>query len=178
MAMLDEEPTPHQTPTLTELEAARADAAVDQWRTVEWLMSSEEAPDFEVAQLTRRQDAYLQIVQHATSLSAWLSWVEETTQGRNQGIPMPPISEQSEFDQMLAQAATFGSDEVQEGVDTLWSSLRAVFALVRTPGPVAMASFPSMTGTPLLGALAAIDEAETRVTELMRTINRELRAPG
>ena len=33
-------------PKLTELEAARADAAIIQRHTVEWLMSSEEAPDF------------------------------------------------------------------------------------------------------------------------------------
>ena len=78
---------------------------------------------------------------------------------------------------MLAQAATFGSDEVHKGVGELWASLRAVFALVRAPGPVAMASILPMTGTPLLKALAAIDEAETRATELTQTVNRELRAP-
>lgn len=130
-----------------------------------------------IAQLARRQDAYLQIVQYATSLSAWLSWVRATIQRQNQGIPMPHILDQFEFDQMLAQAATFGSDEVHEGVGGLWESLRAVFALVRAPGPVAIASFPLMTGTPLLRALAEIDEAETTATELTKTVNRELRAP-
>jgi hypothetical protein len=54
--MLEEEPTPHQAPTLTDLEVARADAAMTQRLTVEWLMSTEEAPDFEVvlAELVNR----------------------------------------------------------------------------------------------------------------------------
>ena len=56
MAMAEEDPVPpQQGPTLTDLEVARADAAMTQRLTVEWLMSTEEAPDFEVvlAELAR-----------------------------------------------------------------------------------------------------------------------------
>ena len=55
--MVEEDPTlPQQAPTLTDLEAGRADAAMDRLRTVEWLMSSEDAPDFDVvmAELVNR----------------------------------------------------------------------------------------------------------------------------
>ena len=129
------------------------------------------------AQLSRRQDAYLQIVQYATSLSAWLSWVRMTIQGKNRGFEMPPVPEQTPFDQMLAEAATFGSDEVHAGVGAIWESLRAVFVLVSAPEPGPAASIQPMTGTPLLQALAEIDETENRATALTIRINRELRAP-
>lgn len=47
--MAEEDSTPpQQAPTLTDLEEARADAETARRLTVEWLMSSEEAPDFEV----------------------------------------------------------------------------------------------------------------------------------
>ena len=39
---------PGQPPTLTELEEARADAAMARQRSVKWLMASQETPDFEV----------------------------------------------------------------------------------------------------------------------------------
>jgi len=55
--MAEEDPVPpQQGPTLTDLEVARADAAMTHRLTVEWLMSTEEAPDFEVllAELVNR----------------------------------------------------------------------------------------------------------------------------
>ena len=49
-------PTPTQAPTLTPLEAARADAAMTERRNVEWMMASDETPDFEIllAELVNR----------------------------------------------------------------------------------------------------------------------------
>ena len=44
----DEDPTPCQPPTLTELEAAWAGVQVAALVALDWLMASEEAPDVEV----------------------------------------------------------------------------------------------------------------------------------
>ena len=55
LEQLDESPSPHRSPTLSELEAAPAYAAMAQRRTVEWLMSSE-VPDLDIllAELVNR----------------------------------------------------------------------------------------------------------------------------
>ena len=60
--LLTEDSTPYQAPTLTELEAARADAAMAERRSVEWLMATQDSPDVEIllAQLVNRPDWHRQ----------------------------------------------------------------------------------------------------------------------